>query len=107
MWTHFDFALVFAGLGYIGLWAFAAGDVARHLSPGLQIVGMAAAAVALVRVAMLIRARHAKPQAAAQTAAPPRQFRRNGIMRRAPKRRPPIEPREEFGLRKPTAWPKR
>jgi hypothetical protein len=108
MWSHFDFALVFAGLGYIGLWAFAAGDIASHLSPGLQLVGMAAAAVAMVRVAMLIRARHAKPQAAVAAApAPLRPVRRNSIMRRAPKRRPPVEPRSEFGLRKPGVWPKR
>jgi hypothetical protein len=109
MWSHFDFALVFAGLGYIGLWAFAAGDIASHLSPGLQLVGMAAAAVAMVRVAMLIRARHAKPQAPVVAAAPAplRPVRRNSIMRRAPKRRPPVEPRSEFGLRKPGVWPKR
>jgi hypothetical protein len=107
MWSHFDFALIFAGLGYIGLWAFAAGDIARHLSPGLQITGMAAAAVAIVRVAMLIRARQATPKAAVAAPAPLRPLRRNGLLRRAPKRRPPIEPRSEFGLRKPGSWPKR
>jgi hypothetical protein len=108
MWTHFDFAVIFAGLGYVGLWAFAAGDIARHLSPGLQITGMVAAAVAAVRVAMLVRARHAKPAAAAAPApAPFRKARRNSILRRAPRRRPSVEPRSEFGLRKPGVWPKR
>jgi hypothetical protein len=107
MWSHFDFALIFAGLGYIGLWAVAAGDIARQLSPGLQITGMAAAVVAVVRVAMLIRARHAGPKTAAAAPAPLRHLRRNGLLRRAPKRRPPIEPRSEFGLRKPGPWPKR
>jgi hypothetical protein len=107
MWSHFDFALIFAGLGYIGLWAVAAGDIARQLSPGLQITGMAAAAVAIARVAMLVRARHAGPKAAAVAPAPLRHLRRNGLLRRAAKRRPPVEPRSEFGLRKPGPWPKR
>ena len=106
MWTHFDFALVFTGLGYVGLWAFAAGDVARHLSPGLQIVGMIAAAVAAVRTVMLLRARRAKAPTAAAAIEPARKARRNGILRRVPARRP-IEPRNEFGLRKPGVWPKR
>ncbi|MGE0563143.1 MAG: hypothetical protein AB7O50_01390 [Pseudolabrys sp.] len=108
MWTHFDFAIVFAGLGFIGLWAFAAADVARNLSPGLQLVGLVTAIVAVVRIAMLLRARRAKSVAAEQ---PPAQslavkIRRNGLIRRPPKRRKPVEPRSEFGLRKPGPWPR-
>lgn len=114
MWSHFNFALVFAGLGYIGLWAFAAADVARHLSPGLQLAGIAAALAAVVRVAMMLRARRAPAAAGAASAAPSgsgtllvRQLRRNGILRRAPGKRRPVAPREEFGLRKPGPWPKK
>lgn len=108
MWTYFDFAIAFAGLGYIGLWAVTAADVAQALSPGLQIAGIAAAAFAVVRIAMLIRSRHAT----AGTMPPPeqapllRRLRRNLATRGLPRRRAPVEPRSEFGLRKPGPWPR-
>lgn len=106
MWSHFDFAIVFAGLGYIGLWAVAAADVAQALSPGLQFFGTAAAAFAVVRIAMLIRSRHAKAAAMPAEQVPLlRRLRRNFAARGLPRRRPPVEPRSEFGLRKPgSSW---
>jgi hypothetical protein len=108
MWSHFDFAIVFAGLGFIGLWAFAAADIARNLSPGLQLFGVAVAAAAIVRVAMMLRARRATQAPAGAPAGPSLavKLRRNSFIRRAPKRRRPVEPRAEFGLRKPGPWPR-
>lgn len=86
--NHFDFACVFAGLGFTGAWALAPDRLAAFLSPGLQGAGIVMAAYAAVRLVVLIRNRRAAPEPGTP---PPRKRRRQRPAR--------IEPREHFGLR--------
>lgn len=88
-WPYIDFAMIFTGLGFVGLWALAPEDLADRLSPGLQIVGSIAALAASLRIGLFLRHRRAEAAVVPPLDGPPR------------RRRAFVPPREEFGLRRP------
>jgi hypothetical protein len=94
---YIGFAVWFAGLGYIVLWAFGSPEQ-LILSPGLHAAGMGAAMFVPVR--LLIRS-FSRRRLAAQNAVHPRN---PDAVLRPPRRklaRPhlPVKPRSHFGLR--------
>lgn len=134
---HLQFAVWFVGLGYLALWPVTAHDNgiaapgaalfcgghssdaahamcefphALRLSPGLHLIGTAAAAYVLVRL-LLRQWRHWRRQKSAPADAAPNE--RNSTIRISPERWPaklrralapppsprPVRPRRHFGLR--------
>jgi hypothetical protein len=97
VWDYIGFAVWFAGLGYIALWAFRPSEQ-MMLSPGLHAAGTAAAIFVPVRLLMHAVSRR---RLAAQNAPHPRV---PDAVLRQPQRKParphrPVKPRSQFGLR--------
>jgi len=99
VWDYFGFAIWIAGLGYIVMWLIGSSD---HLTlpPGLHTLGVAAAMLVPVRLALRAVSRR---RAAANAVPVVLASRPAGVLR--PKRRKPqrplraVKPRNHFGLR--------
>jgi hypothetical protein len=96
VWDYIGFAIWFAGLGYIALWAF--GSPEQLLSPGLHAAGMAAAMSVPVRLLVsavsrrrIVAKNMPRPRNPAAVLQPPR--RKPARSYRA------VKPRNHFGLR--------
>jgi hypothetical protein len=97
VWDYISFAVWFAGLGYIALWAVGPSEQLM-LSPGLHAAGMGAAMFVPVRLLMRAVSRR---RLAAQNAPHPRN---PAAVLRTPRHKPaypyrPVKPRNHFGLR--------
>ncbi len=97
VWDYIGFAVWFAGLGYIVMWLLGSSD-RLALSPGLHVIGVAAAMFVPVRLLLRVARRRRN---AAQSAVRPRQ---PAVVLRPPSHRPaqpyrPVKPRSHFGLR--------
>jgi hypothetical protein len=97
VWDYIGFAVWFAGLGYIALWAFGSPEQ-LVLSPGLHAAGVGAAVFVPVRLLMRAVSRR---KLAAQNAPHPRN---PATVLQPPRRKParsyrPVKPRDHFGLR--------
>jgi hypothetical protein len=97
VWDYIGFAIWFAGLGYIALWAVGSPEQLT-LSPGLHAAGVGAAAFVPVRILMHAVSRR---RLAAQNAPHPRN---PAAVLRPRQRKPvqshrPVKPRNHFGLR--------
>ena len=98
--NYISFVVWFVGLGYVALWPLAM--TSPLLSPGLHLVGAAAALWVIARLVWLAMRRLMR---VAQPPAPWRAALRQGVrvLRREPPAPPPprwVPPRREFGLRR-------
>jgi hypothetical protein len=97
VWDYIGFAVWFAGLGYIVLWAFASPEHLM-LSPGLHAAGVGAAMFVPVRLLMrAVNRRRLAAQNAPHPRTPATVLRPSRHKRAYPHR--PIKPRNHFGLR--------
>jgi hypothetical protein len=97
VWDYISFAVWFAGLGYIALWAFGPSEQLM-LSPGLHAAGVGAAMFIPVRLLMHAVSRR---RLAARNAP---HSRNPAAVLQPPRRKParsyrPVKPRDHFGLR--------